>query len=323
MPGLIQNKAADYEGIKGLYIPDHASDIIITEAIRCSTLTKISNPNYTVASLGLDRAPVAHYTIIDEIDVGSFTGTQMNGETWDPDNPFRSGQVTMCQNITIKKKFSRAEAYAIADNWKKVQEGYEQAIGKALNRLSEGYGFRMIVSQAAPYNQGNNAGLQNRNIDLGTAAKPLQIGKGQGKISATSALERAELALAEAGVSCGTSQYRVVASPGFYTRLRGEQALLGANLCCPDNNPNISGILHPVFGFEVYSSLFMPRRKLPNGRIVEYVVIVNPEHIATPSELRYLEWDKVLTDIYLVGDYTFDTSVLSGRSVAVLAVTLD
>lgn len=318
-----KNKAADYSGVEGLYIPDHVTDIVISEAINCSTLAKISNPAYTISGLGLDRAPVAHYTILEGIEVGQFTGNQFNGETWEPDNPFRSGEITICQDIDIKKKFSRAEALAIADNWSRVQDGYERALGQALRNLSEGYGFRMIVSQAADFNQGNNAGLQSRNINLGTAAQPLQIGKGQGKISATAALERAELALMEAGVMCGTSQLRVVASPGFYSRLRSEQAVSGANLCCPENNPNISGILHPVFGFEVYSSLYMPRRQLPNGRTVEYVVIVNPEHIASPSDLRYLEWDTVLNDIYLIGNYTFDTAVLTGRSVAVLAVVLD
>lgn len=323
MSYAFKNKAADYQGVEGLYIPDHVTDIVISEAINCSTLAKISNPAYTIESLGLDRAPVAHYTILEGIEVGQFTGNQFNGETWEPDNPFRSGEITICQDIDIKKKFSRAEALSIADNWKKVQDGYEKMLGLALRNLSEGYGFRMIVSQAASFNQGNKAGLQSHNIDLGSVTNPLLIGKGQGKISATTALERAELALMEAGIMCGTSQLRVVASPGFYTRLRSEQAATGANLCCPDNNPNISGILHPVFGFEVYSSLYMPRRKLPNGRTVEYVIIANPEHIASPSDLRYLEWDTVLNDIYLIGNYTFDTAVLSGRSVAVLAVVLD
>lgn len=318
-----KGKAADYAGVEGLYIPDHVTDIVISEAINCSTLAKISNPAYTISSLGLDRAPVAHYTILEGIEVGQFTGNQFNGETWEPDNPFRSGEITICQDIDIKKKFSRAEAMAIADNWSRVQDGYEKALGQALRNLSEGYGFRMIISQAAEFNQGKKAGLQTRDIDLGTAAAPLIIGKGQGKISATTALERAELALMEAGVMCGTSQLRVVASPGFYSRLRSEQATSGANLCCPDNNPNISGILHPVFGFEVYSSLYMPRRKLANGKTVEYIIIANPEHIASPSDLRYLEWDTVLNDIYLIGNYTFDTAVLSGRSVAVLAVVLD
>lgn len=318
-----KSKAADYSGVEGLYIPDHVTDIVISEAINCSTLSKISNPAYTISKLGLDRAPVAHYTILEGIEVGQFTGNQFNGETWEPDNPFRSGEITICQDIDIKKKFSRAEALMIADNWARVQDGYEKALGQALRNLSEGYGFRMIIAQAAEFNQGIKAGLQSRGINLGTAASPLIIGKGQGKISATSALERAELALMEAGVTCGTSQLRVVASPGFYSRLRGEQALSGANLCCPDNNPNISGILHPVFGFEVYSSLYMPRRKLASGKTVEYVVIANPEHIASPSDLRYLEWDTVLNDIYLIGNYTFDTAVLSGRSVAVLAVVLD
>lgn len=318
-----KGKAADYSGVEGLYIPDHVTDIVISEAINCSTLAKISNPAYTISSLGLDRAPVAHYTILEGIEVGQFTGNQFNGETWEPDNPFRSGEITICQDIDIKKKFSRAEAMAIADNWSRVKDGYEKALGQALRNLSEGYGFRMVISQAAEFNQGKKAGLQTRDIDLGTAAAPLIIGKGQGKISATTALERAELALMEAGVMCGTSQLRVVASPGFYSRLRSEQAASGANLCCPDNNPNISGILHPVFGFEVYSSLYMPRRKLANGKTVEYVIIANPEHIASPSDLRYLEWDTVLNDIYLIGNYTFDTAVLSGRSVAVLAVVLD
>lgn len=318
-----KNKAADYSGIEGLHIPDYVTDIVITEATNCSTLAKISNPSYTMSGLGLDRAPVAIYTVLEGIEVGRFTNSQFNGEAWEPDNPFRSGEITICQDIDIKKKFSRAEAMSISDRWSFVQDGYERALGQALRNLSEGYGFNMIVSQAAEYNQGKKAGFQSRNIDLGTVNAPLQIGKGQGKITATAALERAELAMMEAGVTCGTSQLRVVASPGFYTRLRSEQAASGANLCCPDNNPNISGILHPVFGFEVYSSLYMPRRKLPNGKTVEYVVIVNPEHIASPSDLRYLQWDSVLNDIYLIGNYVFDTAVLSGRSVAVLAVVLD
>ena len=48
MSYAFKNKAADYQGVEGLYIPDHVTDIVISEAINCSTLAKISNPAYTI-----------------------------------------------------------------------------------------------------------------------------------------------------------------------------------------------------------------------------------------------------------------------------------
>lgn len=46
-----KQKAADYSGVEGLFIPDHVTDIVISEAINCSTLAKISNPGYTISGL--------------------------------------------------------------------------------------------------------------------------------------------------------------------------------------------------------------------------------------------------------------------------------
>ena len=107
------------------------------------------------------------------------------------------------------------------------------------------------------------------------------------------------------------------------SKLRAEQSVLGSGgSCCIANNPAIDGMLLPVYGTEVQSSPFIPSKTLSDGRRIEYVIMGDPEMIAAPSVLQYLEWEKLLNDIYLIGSYDFDVSVLSGRSVAVAAIVL-
>lgn len=131
-----------------------------------------------------------------------------------------------------------------------------------------------------------------------------------------------EQALQEAGVTCGGNALKIVASPAFYTRLRSEQSNLGAGCCLPDN-PIVTGMLHPMLGMEVYSSLHMPRYRRPDGKVVEYMMMVDPNKIAAPSRLDYLEWQTILNDIYLVGNYRFDVSALGSKAVAIAAVVVE
>ncbi|OOF53875.1 hypothetical protein [Rodentibacter genomosp. 2] len=315
-------RAADLGGAtEGLYIPDYATQIVISEMHNCSALSRIVNPKHNIVELGLNCAPVAHYTIMDNIEVGDFTDGAWNGETWEPDNPFRSGEIRLCQSVPLKKKFSREEATLMCHNWETFQDGYETAVGRALRDLTERYGFAVLVASAHPLSRGVRAGALSGNINLGDTENPLVISKG-GDIRAMDVLQSMEQTLQENGVTCGGNALKIVASPAFYSRIRGEQSSLGAGCCLPDN-PIVTGMVHPMLGMEVYSSLHMPRYRRADGKVVEYVLMVDPENIAAPSRLDYLEWQTVLNDIYLVGNYRFDVAALSNKSIAVAAVVVE
>lgn len=315
-------RAADLGGAtEGLYIPDYATQIVISEMHNCSALSRVVNPKHNIVELGLNCAPVAHYTIMDNIEVGDFTDGSWNGETFEPDNPFRSGEIRLCHSVPIKKKFSREEATLMCDNWSRYQDGYETALGRSLRDLTERYGFAVLVASAHPLARGLKAGALSKNIHLGDTENPVIVGATT-NIRAMDVLQRMEQALQENGVTCGGNALKIVTSPAFYSRLRGEQSNLGAGCCLPDN-PIVTGMLHPMLGMEVYSSLHMPRFRRPDGKVVEYVLMVDPENIAAPSRLDYLEWQTVLNDIYLVGNYRFDVAALSNKSIAVAAVVVE
>lgn len=315
-------RAADLHGAaEGLYIPEYATKLVISEMHNCSALSRVVNPNHNIVELGLNCAPVAHYTILDNIEVGDFTDGSWNGETWSPDNPFRSGEIRLCHSVPIKTKFSREEATLMCDRWEQFQDGYETAIGRALRDLTERYGFTVLAASAHPLARGVRAGALSGNINLGDTENPLVIGKSTG-IRAMDVLQAMEQALQENGVTCGGNALKIVASPAVYSRIRAEQSNLGAGCCLPDN-PIVTGMLHPMLGMEVYSSLHMPRYRRPDGKVVEYVLMLDPENIAAPSRLDYLEWQTVLNDIYLVGNYRFDVAALSSKSIAVAAVVVE
>lgn len=317
----VNTRAADYAGVgQGLYIPDSATDIVISEASRCSVLQHIVNQEYSLDNLGLRCAQQAHYHILTDIEIGDFTDSQWNGEYWEPDDPFRSGIIKMCQNIKIRKKFSRDEAIAHCSRWESmVQTGYESSIAAALTRGTERYGFAMLVASAHKNNTGNKAG-QNGSIQLGDTVNPINVGKNG--TSAMELLSLMELAIQENGSTCGGNQLKVVVHPALLNKIRSEQSALGAGCCLP-SNPMISGITHPVLGMDIYSCLNLPTYKRPDGKIIHYVLMVNPQHIAAPISLDYLEWKEQLDDIYLLGNYRFDVAALTNKSIAVAAVVMD
>ena len=315
-------RAADLHGAaEGLYIPEYATKLVISEMHNCSALSRVVNPNHNIVELVLNCATVAHYTILYKIELGDFTDGSWNGETWSPDNPFRSGEIRLCHSVPIKTKFSREEATLMCDRWEQFQDGYETAIGRALRDLTERYGFTVLAASANPLARGVRAGALSGNINLGDTENPLVIGKSTG-IRAMDVLQAMEQALQENGVTCGGNALKIVASPAVYSRIRAEQSNLGAG-CCLTDNPIVKGMLHPMLGMEVYSSLHMPRYRRPDGKVVEYVLMLDPENIAAPSRLDYLEWQTVLNDIYLVGNYRFDVAALSSKSIAVAAVVVE
>lgn len=311
-------RAADLGGTtEGLYIPEYATDLVLSEMVRCSSLQHLVNQSYDVEGLGLTKSPVAHYTILTDIEVGTFGEGNWNGETWEPADPFRDGTVRLCQSVPIKKKFSREEALNLCGRWETVQGGYETAIGEALRRHTELYGFGVLAASADRYNQGTTAGRLSGNINLGNVASPLTLSS---SLTPTDVLGAMEQVMQEAGASCGGNALKVAVSPAVFRAIRSEQSKLGAGSCCLDNNPAITGMVHPALGMQVVSSLYMPSYTMSDGRRVEYIVMVNPENIASPATLDYLEWQTILNDIYLVGNYRFETAALSQRSVAVAAV---
>lgn len=312
-------RTADLGGIgKGLYIPENATDIIISESNRCSVLQHIVNQEYDIDSLGLNCASVAHYSILTDIEVGDFTQGQMNGEYWEPDDPFRSGAIALCQKVKIQKKFSREDALLHCQRWENtLTGGYERSIGRALGRHTERYGFRMLVASASKHNTGNKAGKVSGSLALGDTVNPVLVGKNQ--LGAMELLTRMEQAIQETGDTCGGNQLKVVANPAFYNQIRNEQSALGAG-CCLKDNPIITGMTHPVLGMDIFSSINLPRYKRPDGKVVDFVLMVNPQHIAAPVSLDYLEWQVVLNDIYLVGNYRFDVAALTNKAISVAAI---
>ncbi|OOH91852.1 hypothetical protein BMT54_01715 [Pasteurellaceae bacterium 15-036681] len=315
-------RAADLGGAtQGLYIPDHASDIIISEATSCSTLQHIANQKYNIESLGLNCAQTAHYTIINDIEIGDFTGNQWNGEYWEPDDPFRSGQITLCQSVKIHKKFSREEATALCHRWEMVQGGYETAIAGALTRHTERYGYKMIAASAYKHNTGNKAGAMSGNIQLGDTVNPVIIGKNG--VNPVTLIELMEQAIHETGVTCSGTSLKLVVNPAIFRHIRGVQSKLGAGGSCLRDNPLITGMVHPILGMEIFSSINMPRYRRPDGKWVDYILMVNENDIAAPISLDYLEWSPDKHDIYLIGNYRFDVAALTSKSIAVAAVVVE
>ncbi|CAM3861077.1 hypothetical protein ACLSZP_09695 [Avibacterium avium] len=312
-------KAADYSGASLSRVPEKNLNLIIAETCRHSVLLQIVNPKYSIENLGLDQAPKAVYDIITDISVGGFTGGNWNGEVWEPNNPFKSGEITLCQNIDLEKKFSRREATRLGERWNTVQGGYETSIGQALAAEVEYYGLRSIMAHAYRYNVGTKAGRNSKNINLGSSDNPIVVGEGNTK--ASTVLKRMKRVLTESAGNCGL--VKVVATPGFYDLVLDEQSALGAG-CCLNNNPLITGITSPMLGMELYSTIAMPTfDKTGNGKRVEYVMMVNPEHIAAPMSLDFLEWQTIKRDIWLVGQFDFDVVALTGASVVVAAVVVE
>ena len=313
-------RAADYEGAGLSQVSDHNLNLIIAETCRHSVLSHLVNPNYTIERLGLDKAPRAVYDIITDISVGGFTGGNWNGDVLEPNNPFKSGEITMCQTLAIEKKFSRREAHRLSDRWSTVQGGYEQSIGQALSALVEDYGLRSIISQANRNNVGVKAGKKTHSINLGSVEAPLQVG-GAGGIKPSKVLKRMRRALIENVGNCGS--VKVVMTPSLYDMLTDEQSVL-PNGSQMSDNPLITGITSPMLGMEILASNSMPTyERANNGKRIEYVLMVNPDYVAAPMDLPYLEWQTIKHDIFLVGDFAFDVVALTGNSIVVAAVVVD
>lgn len=312
-------RSADYGGTTLSRVPEKNLNLIIAETCRRSVLLQIANPDYSIEGLGLDTAPKATYDIITDISVGGFSSGNWNGEVWEPDNPFKSGEITLCQNIDIEKKFSRREAKRLADRWETVQGGYETSIGEALAAEVEYYGLRSLTAQAYRHNVGNKAGRHSKNINLGSAENPLTVGGGN--LKASKVLRRMKRVLTESAGNCGL--VKVVATPNFYDLVLDEQSELGAG-CCLSSNPLITGVTSPMLGMDIFSTIHAPTfTNEANGKRVEYVLMVNQQHVAAPMDLSYLEWQTIKRDIYLVGEFDFDVAALTGASIVVAAVTID
>ena len=312
-------KSADYEGTTLSAVPEKNLNLIIAETCRHSVLMQMVNPSYTIEKLGLDKAPKATYDIITDISVGGFTGGNWNGEVWEPDNPFKSGEITLCHSIDLEKKFSRREAHRLADRWSTVQSGYETSIGQALAAEVEYYGLRAILAKATDFNVGVKAGKQTKSINLGSAEFPIAVG-GNG-VKASKVIQRMRRVLTESAGNCG--RVKVVMTPSLYDLVIDEQSVLGQGLEL-HKNPLITGVTSPVLGMDLFATNAMPTfKRANNGQRIEYVIMVNPDHIVAPMALNYLEWQTIKRDIWLVGEFDFDVDALTGASIVVAAVVVD
>lgn len=317
---MAQVNAVDYEGFGLSPIPDHALGMIIAETSRRSAFLSSANKEYDVETLGLDKGSVATYDILTEINVGGFSKSNENGEIWQPDNPFRSGEVTLCNDIKIEKKFSRTEAKRLSRSarWDGFKTGFESAIGDAVSNEIEHYGLRNLLAKAYRANTGVNAGKITHSVNLGTVANPIKLG-GTG-LTANKLMQRMKQVLNE---SIGNASDIVVySSLGVQNALLDDQS--GLSHCNLYDNPMVTGVTSPVLGMDLLATVNAPFVINPvTGKRVEYVIMANAEHVVAPIDVLYLDWQIIKNDIYLVGSISFEGTTLTGASVVVACVELD
>lgn len=320
-------RAADYSGVSGLYLPENVTENIINDIYSCAVLPEISNPDFDFINLGLDHATSARYHLVDDVDLKIPTRHQLNGEYIEVPSPFRSGVISMCHEISVNKKYSRSEAIQLGSYWETNQYYVEQMIARNLTKTVEKFAFQTIAATVARENQGNNAGLRGGKIYLGDSTKPLSVTVRNDdavedfKVTASEVTNRLALAFSLGGSACPQNKLRVVASPSFVSKLRSEQAkMMSGGSCCIEDKPAISGVLSNSWGFPILESMNLPTHYMADGTRIEYVMLVNPEMVAAPMNLDYLEWQTILRDVHLVGNFRFGAHLLSGKGAAIAAV---
>lgn len=322
-----QTRAADYGGATGLYIPENVTENIVNDIYSCAVLPEVSNPDFDFINLGLDHAFSVRYHLVDDVDLMIPTRHQLNGEFIEIPSPFRSGVIEMCHEIAIDKKYSRNEAIQLGSYWETNQYYVEQQIARNLTKVVETFTFQNVAASVRPENQGNNAGLSGGKIYLGDSNKPLSVtirnddSMEDFRVTASEVVNRLSLTFSLSGSSCPQNKLRVVASPSFVSKLRSEQArMMSGGSCCIDDKPAISGILSNSWGFPILESMNLPVHYMADGTRIEYVLLINPEMVAAPMNLDYLEWQTILRDIHLIGNFRFGSHLLSGKGAAVAAV---
>lgn len=321
--------AADLQGVGGLYVPEAVTDILVNEVYTNSTIQNMANSDWTAESLGLDCAEIAHYNILEDVDLTFKTKTNhdFNGEKIEIPNPFRNGTLTMCHEILIQNKFSRNQAIRQCGQWEEQQRGYEITAANLFSRTMDVHGYRVLAASAEDYNIGNDAGARSGNIKLGDAVNPLVLNiRDDLKITdfqttAIDVVSRLLTVASEAGLGAAASRLRLAGSARFVHKLRDEQARMGlGGGCCLKENPAISGTFLDAYGLPAMMSDYLPYKRLQDGSRIEYVILGNPETIAAPHSLDYFEWEKVLGDIYLIGNFRFNVQALSAKNLFVAAV---
>lgn len=320
-------RAADYSGASGLYLPENVTENIINDVYTHSTLSEVCNPDFEFLNLGLDHSSSARYHLVEDVDLMIKTKHQLNGEYIEVPSPFRSGVINMCHEVAINKKYSRSEAIQLGSYWETNQYYVEQQIARNLTKIVETFAYQTIAANVRRENQGNNAGLRGSRIYLGDSTKPLSVVVRSDqqvedfRTTASEVISRLSLAFSLSGSACPQNELRVLASPAFISKLRSEQAqMMAGGSCCIEDKPSISGILSNSWGFPIMESLNLPVTYMQDGTRVEYVMLVNPRMVAAPLNLDYLEWQTMLRDIHLVGNFRFGAQLLSGKGAAVAAV---
>lgn len=325
---MSNTRAADLGGVTGLYIPDHATEFIINDICETSILGEISNPKFDFNGLGLNAPPRSvHYHIVEDVDLSIPTRHNLNGESIHIPSPFRNGTIEMCHEIVIENKYSRDEAIRLGDWWEVNQNAVEEMLGRNLSKTVEQAALMNVASLIRPENQGNNAGLSGGKIYLGDSNKPLNVVARKDEqvtdfnVTATEVVRRLALAFSLGKSAAPQNRLRVVASPYFLSILRAEQAnAMRGGSCCIEGKPEISGILSNSWGFPILECHNMPVHYMADGTMIDYVMLINPEMVAVPMNLDYLEWQPLLRDIYLSGVFRYGSHLMSGKAATMAAV---
>lgn len=323
--------AADVHGVELLALPEGFSDLVIVEQNARFTFPHLSNPNFTVERLGLDVSDTARYTIIEDtpddfIDMNFFDA---NGETVRIPSPFNQNSIKMCGHKQFTNKFSREEWERVEKAFGNLaQKGYEVTAAKQLGTLAERNFYLKVVGGAAAYNQGNDAGYASAGIKLGDAVNPIYVGVREDakvtdfKATAMDVVSRLAVVMSETESPVGNNQLRIACSHRFAQKLRQEQSHTVIHGDVIKNCPAISGMLLPTYGLTALETNFIPK-VVRNNKVIEYVLLLNPDVIAAPNALGYFEVAKILHDVYMYGSYRYGAQVLSAKGVAIAAVTFD
>ncbi len=321
---MSKTRAADYKGVEGLYIPPEVSDLVINDIHSTTVLSEICNPNFSDLN---SHTRTVHYHMIEDYDLHINVRHQVNGERIQLPSPFRNGTIEMCYSIKILEKFARDEAYRLNRYWELHQDAREMQIANLFTKVAERNVLHTVAALTRPENQGNKAGLRGSKIYLGDSNKPLNLVARKDEqvtdfnVTATEVVNRLDLAWSLGRSACPKKDLRVVASPYFTSKLRAEQAnAMRGGSCCIEDKPEISGILSNTWGFPILETPHMPVHYMADGTMIEYVMLINPNIVAAPLDLLYLEWQPDKHDIYLVGDFYYGAHLLSSKGAAIAAV---
>ncbi|MEZ5650362.1 MAG: hypothetical protein R3E87_07410 [Burkholderiaceae bacterium] len=279
-----------------------------------SIMGQIARPDF-LADEDLKCYSEVTYPVLEDDDCEDCDQYQQNGHSEELGDPLGHRSVRICNNWRFHKKMSRGDMARMCESKELFKTSMQEYLNRRLDRKIDGYGLAVIAMSAAPFNQGNNAGMSSQQIDLGSLAQPWNLEARGAKRLVNNALQAFE----EAEVMCSGPMLTMIVPPCFAARLREDQQVEG---CCDENNPLFTGKLRHIYGFNVISSNRLPC-KVVNGKRVYYALAIDHRKIGSPSDLLYMDWQIIGHDAILFGEFIWDTFVFNGKGVVVMTVICD